>query len=161
MRAADAGMRGRERQDRGQRGRVAAKARGCERQARGSQGRPQSKTREFEKQGRALEGCVKSGTRGRKRHDRAPLRIRDRSRRTQRQVATIRIWAIADCGEVTFRRGSRPMFRGAQCEADPGVNNTSQVTAKRGHTAQLNMQVDAIECVETKWREVQTLRYDQ
>jgi hypothetical protein len=79
--------------------------------------------------------------RARERQDWMPLRKRDGSRRTQRQFATIRIWTIADCGEVNVRRESRPIPRGAQCEADPGVNEISQVTSGRGRGSRINAQI--------------------
>jgi hypothetical protein len=70
----------------------------------------------------------------------AARRMRDGSRRTQRQVATMRIRRIADCSEVNVRRGSPRMSRGAQCEADRGVNQVSKVTSIRGHGSRLNAQ---------------------
>jgi hypothetical protein len=88
----------------------------------------------------AVRSRVQSGRAFRRCGSLAARRTRDGSRRTQRQVVTIRIWTIADCGEANFRRGSRPMSRGAQCEVEPGVNKTSQVTNSRGQGSRMNAQ---------------------
>src|SRR5271163_1218358 len=69
-----------------------------------------------------------------------PVRMRNGSRRTQRQVATTRIWTIAVCGEVNLWRGSQPMSRGAQCEVDSGVNKISRVANRRGYGTRSNAQ---------------------